>query len=197
MQPLLVLTTLAALCISALALPPNGINPITSRPDGSSNELYYLKTHIMTPNLLHRFASNKDNLYLASYHTGPGMADVVFNSDKTRARPGYLRNDSRFAFPTGGRDWFLGLDNPSAGNMWHPVRYSLVARPTAGLSFNADNQLECKPENVSDPLHQWQGWLVCDGPHGKPQLYWLTPSMGNMVLPNSCDVVNLVKEKTA
>ena len=117
------------------------------------------------------------------------------DADKSHARPGYLRNDSRFAFPTGGLDWFLGLELPRPLEMWHPIRYSLVAHPTAGFAFNATGELECKPDDVpQDALHQWQGWLACDWHFGKPQLFWWTPQVGNGMVPTTCDVVSLVKE---
>lgn len=79
-----------------------------------SNNEYYLKTCVI--NATDDYGTNKEGLYVASYHTGAGLNDVALISDISGASKGFLNDtyqqfDYNTSFP-----WYLDLGyEPYAG----------------------------------------------------------------------------------
>jgi hypothetical protein len=84
------------------------------RRQAVSNDEYYLKTCVI--NATDDYGTNKEGLYLSSYHTGAGLSDVALISDLSVAGKGFLNDtyqqfDYNSSFP-----WYMDLGyEPYAG----------------------------------------------------------------------------------
>jgi hypothetical protein len=74
------------------------------------NSTYHLKTRTTDP------SSDKNGLYVSSYHTGAGLSDAVLTSNKTHASRCFL-NDTYMLFD-------FGPDVPWGMNMGEATNYA-------------------------------------------------------------------------
>ncbi|RMZ86989.1 hypothetical protein DV736_g5789, partial [Chaetothyriales sp. CBS 134916] len=150
--------------------------------------LFYLKTQVIGD--LPDCGTDKDSLWLYSFHTGAGLGDAVLSTNKSYAMQAYLN---------GTQQLFTYLDNTIGP--W-PLRISYL--PYSLFSYVTISIAEAGPPQEGffyneTGLHFNQsagGWIVCDWWHGAPQLFDLGqydaagPSFG--FIPTSCSRVNLL-----
>lgn len=98
---------------------------------------FYLKTHSIytPPGCVDSHIESKDGLYLTSYHTGAGLSDITFTSDKTIAAKAFLNGtvlqfDYNSTFPWG--MFMVGATNYAG---WEPVQMN-AGYGSKGLYFN-------------------------------------------------------------
>ena len=98
---------------------------------------FYLKTHSIytPPGCVDSHTESKDGLYLTSYHTGAGLSDITFTSDKTIAAKAFLNGtvlqfDYNSTFPWS--TFMVGATNYAG---WEPVQMN-AGYGSKGLYFN-------------------------------------------------------------
>ncbi|RMZ74730.1 hypothetical protein DV737_g5798, partial [Chaetothyriales sp. CBS 132003] len=150
--------------------------------------LFYLQTQVVGD--LPDCGTDKDGLWLYSFHTGAGLGDAVLSSNKSYAMQAYL-NGSQQLFTYPGNTigpWPLGIAYlPYSFFSYVTISIAESGPPQEGFFYNETG------------LHFNQsagGWIVCDWWHGAPQLFDLVrdeaagPAFGS--IPTSCSKVNLV-----
>ena len=139
---------------------------------------YHLRTQVRSHQ---RGKGRFDNLWLVASHTGAGLNDAVFYTNKSYAIKGFQNatnlttsNGSLFqyqefdlgnAFPYG-----LSISDVNFYAAWEPVRIN-VGYGDPGFTMNQTGlQWNSQPSSSEAPSG-FGGWLVCDWWHGKPQLF--------------------------
>lgn len=189
---------------------PNKRQTTTTPPDR-----YYLQTKVVDSS--NDTGTDKDGLWVYSYHTGAGLGDVGLSSNKTWAWEGYLNGTQQlFTYPNAFAPWPLAVKygpyqgtstrktstyiKLTLGSGFVLTTISVSDQPSAdapGFFFNSSG-LQYNYTN-----HGWLGmWFVifnltqsniliaCDWWHGVPQLFSLT-SYQYGPLPTSCSTVEL------
>jgi len=144
---------------------------------------YYLQTHVVNGG--HRdCGSDKDGLWVYSFHTGAGLGDAALSSNKSWAWPAYLNASQQY---------FTYADNDIGG--WPMVvlggTYDRFAEVTISIALGAE-AYEGFYFNSSGLQYNNSvgGWLACDWWLGTPQLFNIN-NYDNGPLPNSCSKVQL------
>jgi hypothetical protein len=129
----------------------------THRRRAASNAEYYLQTCVI--NGINDYGTNKEGLYVVSYHTGAGLGDAALTSNISVASKGFLNGtyqqfDQNTTFPVAmvlGYEPYAGKCSPDpfckiaapkiahtddvlAG--WAPVQIDAAESPTAGFKIN-------------------------------------------------------------
>ncbi|KIV86147.1 hypothetical protein PV11_01780 [Exophiala sideris] len=174
----------AALSLFAIA----SASPILETRDTTPPAQYYLQTKVV--NGAHNdTGSNKDGLYVVSYHTGAGLGDAGLIANKTNAWIGYLNGTQQlFTYPNNEiGPWPLAIV-ASTGNYyqaWYEATISIASEPVnyEGFFFNSSG-LQYN-QSVG-------GWLACDWWLTYPQLFNIAGYTANVSIPNSCSKVELL-----
>jgi len=168
----------AAFLSAATASPIEERQTTTTPPDR-----YYLRTQVegKAPHC----GTNKNDLWVYSYHTGAGLGDVGLSSNKSWAMEGYL-NGSQQMFTYPGNEigpWPLAIQS-GAYQQWSVATISIAegVYPYEGFYFNSSGL----QYNES-----YAGWLACDWWHGEPQLFNYD-GYAQVKVPCSCSKVNLL-----
>ncbi|KAF6235745.1 hypothetical protein HO173_005940 [Letharia columbiana] len=171
----------------ALAVTPSNPTNSTANTTFTPPSRYYLKTSVIGAG-----NADKNDLYVSSYHTGPGLSDAtLLPFSPTSNTVGFL-NDTHQQFDLHSSVPFGMIMEPSENLdvAWNFVRINELVfdagyGSTDGFSFNASGlQWDGRGAGV------FVGWLACDWWHGVPQLFWeffFVPTG----IPSSCAQVEL------
>ncbi|OCK89025.1 uncharacterized protein K441DRAFT_668273 [Cenococcum geophilum 1.58] len=200
MKPSLI--TLLSLPLLALALALPKATPTTSATPTPTltptGPLYHLRTRLKPVSAANAtLPAHLAGLWLYASHTGAGLNDPLFASNRSWAIAGFLNATD----PAGGA--FQEFD---LGNYW-PYGFNFRYEPYAGWSEVEVNAGQGNVQGfgfaesggekvlVMADRTQWGGWLVCDWWHNAPQLFWrykyYTPE--DYPAPSSCADVDLVR----
>ncbi|RMD40061.1 hypothetical protein DV735_g5082, partial [Chaetothyriales sp. CBS 134920] len=152
--------------------------------------LFYLQTQVV--GALPDCGTNKNGLWLYSFHTGAGLGDAVLSRNKSSALQAYLNGTQQlFTYPNNKiGPWPLGITYvPYSLFNYVTISIAQSGPPLQGFFYNETG------------LHFNQsagGWIVCDWSHGAPQLFDLSrfqaagSSSSYGFIPTSCSKVNLL-----
>ncbi|KAM0800328.1 hypothetical protein BDR22DRAFT_963289 [Usnea florida] len=180
--PTLLLSLIAIPFALALTTSHNSATNATSAPPSR----YYLKTRDIDNG-----NSDKNNLYLSSYHSGAGENDVVLQplSDFSADNPptvGFLNGThQQFDLRTPGIPWSFVMDDTEATYAGWKFVYIQPGYGPEDFFFNSSG-LQWGLEGYG-----FAGWLACDWWHGQPQLFWKY-YYDPVALPSSCTQVELL-----
>ncbi|CAF9924306.1 hypothetical protein IMSHALPRED_006146 [Imshaugia aleurites] len=182
------LLSLAHLSLTLAATTSNAISSIANATLTPPIR-YYLKTSVIDDD-----DSDKNDLYVTSWHTGAGFGDATLRPFSTLNKTVGFLNDTRQQFDLYTSITYGMIMAPS-DNLehvaWNFVRINDLASNAgdgsmSGFFFNASG-LQWEGEGV------WMsaGWLACDWWHGVPQLFWVF-SRHLTSIPSSCAIVELL-----
>ncbi|KAF2146068.1 uncharacterized protein K452DRAFT_305054 [Aplosporella prunicola CBS 121167] len=149
---------------------------------------YHLKSKLVNDNETVSKAKF-DGLYLVATHTGAGLNDAVFSSQKQYAIKGFQNitestGESYQEFDLGNY-WPYGLNlGYAAYAAWSPVTID------AG---QGDDGFILQANGVVSTTGSFGGWLACDWWHNEPQLFYIN-KFYPLDTPSSCAQIYLVKE---
>ncbi|KAM0794290.1 hypothetical protein BDR22DRAFT_712883 [Usnea florida] len=180
----------AFLSLITLSLAANTASPdsSTTNPTLIPPARYYLKTSVIGDG-----SADKNDLYVSSFHTGPGLSDAtLLPSSPTGNLVGYLNaTHQQFDFDTPVPFAMIMESDENLDAAWNFVRINELAfdagfGSTDGFSFNETGLLW-----GGRGAGVWKGWLACDWWHGVPQLFWVFSTTPSGV-PSSCAPVELL-----
>ncbi|ORX35553.1 hypothetical protein BD324DRAFT_630614 [Kockovaella imperatae] len=154
-----------------------------------SDQLYWLRFRPTTPNA--RFT----DLYLR-WHGG-GIPAVVLSPNPPKFLRFHLTSEGQQVATSWresdkGRYWGFVAQAAGTDTSHHPVEM-FETRGDPGLEWEGEEGEETLQwTSPPDSSGGWSGWIVLDGPHGHPQLYWLTKGHG-AELPIGAEKVDIVK----
>ncbi|RMZ80320.1 hypothetical protein DV738_g2887, partial [Chaetothyriales sp. CBS 135597] len=175
----------ALACFTLAASAPLTANSLTTVTPPS---LFYLQTQVV--GALPDCGTDKNGLWLYSFHTGAGLGDAVLSSNKSYAMQAYLNGSQQlFTYPNNQiGPWPLAVSY---------VPYSLFNYVTISIAQSGPPQEGFFYNETGLHLNQSAGgWIVCDWWHGAPQLFDLAryQAAGSAFgfIPTSCSKVNLL-----
>lgn len=142
---------------------------------------FYLQTQILSGN--NDTGTNKNGLYLFSYHTGAGQGIAAAENSDPSGSYFYLN----------GTELLWSYDNNQIGpwpveieygayQTFNPISISIAGgSPTPGFSVNATGLQSTSAA----------GWLACDWWYASPQIFAIAPGYDSRLIPSSCSKVTL------
>ncbi|CAD6563581.1 MAG: hypothetical protein ASARMPRED_000070 [Alectoria sarmentosa] len=168
------LTVPSALALATPSIPPSTVNSTTNGTITPPSR-YYLQTRVKDHG-----SSDKNGLYVSTYHTGAGFNDATLGSIEIAAA-GFL-NETYQQFDLGDPfPWGMNIAGNVDDGAWDFVQIN-VGLGSSGFFFNESGL------QVNDLV----GWLACDWWHGVPQLFWRTGFSDTSPYPSSCAEVDLL-----
>ena len=174
------LTSVAAVAGFAAAAP---LEAREGRPPSN----FYLQSNVVSRSPKD-FGSNKQGLWLGSYHTGAGLGAATFSADKSTAAVGSLNATGEIyqtQFKIGDYEWPMAVEYGPYQTL-ESVTISVAGDQDDFGFYFTDNGLQWN-------YTEFAGWVACDFWYsGSPSLFAQVTTNKAADLPVSCSQIELV-----
>jgi hypothetical protein len=181
-----IFTTLAALASLAAALPTTAQNEVR---DGRPPSSFKLQAKVKASSAKD-VGSNKNDLYLYSYHTGAGLGAATFNNDASTAPVASL-NETSVGYQVA---FTIGEDLPQWPLAVGYGPYQTFETATISVADEIDQfGFYFTNDGLMWNYTEFAGWAACDWWYkGSPSLVALVQDADKAGLPATCSEINLV-----